>query len=163
MTARDDQFVDFARAHAAGLRRMAFLMCRDWHLAQDLTQTALAKLYTAWPRLDWLDSPIGYTKKILLRTFLDHQRRRGSHELAVQSVPDSVTEHADDSDLRVTLLDALAQLPARDRAIIVLRYWEDHSIETVADMVGVSIGVVKSQSMRSLTRLRELLGEDLFT
>lgn len=161
MTRRDEDFVEFARAHAAGLRRTAFLMCRDWHLAQDLTQTALAKLYASWGRLEWLDSPVGYAKKVLLRTFLDHQRRRGSRELVVESPPDSVIEF--NPDLRITLLDALAQLPPRDRAIVVLRYWEDHSIDAVADLVGVSKAVVKSQSMRSLARLRGLLGEDLFT
>lgn len=161
MTARDAEFVDFARTHAAGLRRTAYLMCRDWHLAQDLTQTALAKLYGAWGRLSWLDNPVGYARKVLLRTFLDHQRRRGSHEVVMESLPDGVTGF--DRDLRMTLLDALATLSPRDRAIIVLRYWEDQSIDTVADMVGVSVAVVKSQSMRSLTKLRELLGEDLFT
>jgi RNA polymerase sigma factor (sigma-70 family) len=60
-------------------------------------------------------------------------------------------------------LDALGQLPARDRAIVVLRYWEDLSIDAVAELVGTSVSVVKTQSMRSLTKLRELLGEDLFT
>ena len=160
MTSRDEEFVDFARSQAPALRRTAYLMCRDWHLAQDLTQTALAKLYTAWGRLDWLDNPGAYARKVLLRAFLDHRRRRGSQELVIASPPDTAAE-SDDADLRVTLLDALAQLSPRDRAIVVLRYWEDHSIETVADLVGVSTAVVKSQSMRSLTKLRLLLGEDL--
>ena len=159
MTARDDEFVEFARAQATGLRRTAYLMCRDWHLAQDLTQTALAKLYAAWGRLDWLDNPTAYAKKVLLRTFLDHQRRRGSHELVVESPPDAPTEST--PDLRLTLLDALGHLPSRDRAIVVLRYWEDHDIETVAEMVGVSTSVVKTQSLRSLAKLRQLLGEDI--
>jgi RNA polymerase sigma-70 factor (sigma-E family) len=161
VTSRDDEFVEFARTQAVGLRRTAYLMCRDWHLAQDLTQTSLAKLYLAWGRLDWLDSPLAYAKKVLLRSFLDHQRRRGSHEVAVEAVPETAEES--DPALRLTLLDALAQLPARDRAIVVLRYWEDYSIDTVADVVGVSTAVVKSQSMRSLTKLRQMLGEDLFT
>lgn len=161
MTGRDEEFVDFAAAHAVGLRRTAYLMCRDWHLAQDLTQTTLAKLYAAWGRIDWLDNPAAYAKKILLRTYLDHQRRRRSREVIVASVPDIGVDAS--PDLRLTLLDALGRLSARDRAIVVLRYWEDLSIETVADLVGVSVSVVKTQSMRSLLRLRELLGEDLFT
>ena len=64
------------------------------------------------------------------------------------------------ADLQLTLLQALARLPVRDRAIVVLRHWEDHSVETVAEILGVSTSVVKMQSMRALTRLRELLGED---
>ena len=161
MSGRDEEFIEFAAAHAAGLRRTAYLMCRDWHLAQDLTQTTLAKLYVAWGRLDWLDNPAAYAKKTLLRTYLDHQRRRGSHETVIESVPDRGVD--DSPDLRLTLLDALGRLSARDRAIVVLRYWEDLSIETVAELVGVTVSVVKTQSMRSLTKLREMLGEDLFT
>jgi RNA polymerase sigma factor (sigma-70 family) len=76
-----------------------------------------------------------------------------------------VPDTAQDShpELRLTLLAALGELTPRDRAIVVLRYWEDLSIEAVAELVGVSISVVKTQSMRSLSKLRELLGEDLFT
>jgi RNA polymerase sigma-70 factor (sigma-E family) len=156
---RDDEFVEFAGTHAASLRRTAYLMCRDWHLAQDLTQTTLAKLYPVWGRLGWVENPAAYARKVLLRSFLDHRRRRGSQELVVESLPD-IAEH-DDPELRLTLLDALGSLPPRDRAIVVLRYWDDHSIESVAELVGVSVSVVKTQSMRSLAKLRELLGEDL--
>lgn len=161
MTSRDEAFVEFAGANAAALRRTAYLLCRDWHLAQDLTQTTLAKLYVAWSRLNWLDNPVAYAKKILLRVYLDHQRRRGSHEVVVESLPERAVEA--DPELRLTLLDALGRLPPRDRAIVVLRYWDDHSIDTVAELVGVSVSVVKTQSMRSLMKLRELLGEDLLT
>lgn len=161
MTTRDDEFVEFATAQAASLRRAAYLICRDWHFAQDLTQTTLAKLYVAWGRLDWLDNPNAYARKILLRVYLDHQRRRGAHEVVVESTPDIA--HESNPELRLTLLDALGRLSPRDRAIVVLRYWEDMSIETVAELVGVSISVVKTQSMRSLSKLRELLGEDLLT
>jgi RNA polymerase sigma-70 factor (sigma-E family) len=157
----DDEFVEFAHAYAAGLRRTAYLMCRDWHLAQDLTQTTLAKLYVAWGRLGRLDNPGGYARKILLRAYLDHQRRRGSHELVVESPPEAV--HESNPELRLTLLDALGSLAPRDRAIVVLRYWEDLSIEAVAELMGVTTSVVKTQSMRSLAKLREVLGEDLLT
>jgi RNA polymerase sigma-70 factor (sigma-E family) len=161
VTTRDEEFVEFARTHAASLRRTAYLMCRDWHLAQDLVQTTLAKLYPAWSRLDWLENPTAYARKVLLRTFLDHKRRRGAHEVVVEAVPD--TAQYSHPELRLTLLAALGELTPRDRAIVVLRYWEDLSIEAVAELVGVSISVVKTQSMRSLSKLRELLGEDLFT
>jgi RNA polymerase sigma-70 factor (sigma-E family) len=160
VTTRDQEFVEFAAAHGPRLRRTAYLMCRDWHLAQDLTQTALAKLYAAWGRSHWLNEPTAYARKVLLRTFLDHQRRHGSHEVVVESVPDIA--HDGSPELRLTLLDALGILPPRDRAIVVLRYWEDLSVDTVAELVGTSVSVVKTQSMRSLTKLRQVLGEDLF-
>jgi RNA polymerase sigma-70 factor (sigma-E family) len=158
---RDREFVEFARAQATGLRRTAYLLCHDWHLAQDLTQIALAKMYVAWNRLDTLANPGAYARKTLLRAFLDHQRKRSSRETALELAPETTVDAG--PELRLTLLDALAELPPRDRAIVVLRYWEDHSIDTVAALLGVSVSVVKSQSMRSLARLRELLGEDILT
>ena len=79
--------------------------------------------------------------------------------MVVESVPD--TAHDSSPELRLTLLDALGELPPRDRAIVVLRYWEDLSVEAVAQLVGASVSVVKTQSMRSLAKLRQLFGEDL--
>lgn len=155
--ADDEEFVEFAQAAVSRLRDSAFLMCRDWHLAQDLTQTTLAKVYANWRRVRQADDPYAYSRKILLRCVIDHQRRRSSRELALPAIPDRGEEHP--AELRMTLLDAVASLPVRDRAIIVLRYWDDLSVETTAEVVGVSTAVVKTQSMRSLGRLRELLGE----
>ncbi|MFF5052890.1 SigE family RNA polymerase sigma factor [Micromonospora sp. NPDC000663] len=153
----DEEFVEFAQAAGGRLRDAAFLMCRDWHLAQDLTQTTLAKVYANWRRVRRADDPHAYARKILVRCVIDQQRRRSSQELAVSRPPERAEEHP--AELRMTLLDAIATLPPRDRAIVVLRYWDDLSVETVAEAVGVSIAVVKSQSMRSLSRLRDLLGE----
>jgi RNA polymerase sigma factor (sigma-70 family) len=99
-----------------------------------------------------------------MRALFDIRRRRSDQEISVDAVPEThrghaVTGHANESDLRVTLLDALAELPERDRAIVVLRYWEDNSVETVADVLRVSVSVVKTQSARSLARLRNRLGD----
>jgi RNA polymerase sigma-70 factor (sigma-E family) len=154
---RDDgEFSDFAEAAVVRLRQTAFLLSRDWHLAQDLTQITLAKVYVKWRRID---DPHAYAKKILLRAFLDHKRRRSSDELAVEELPEAPT--ADDGrDLRLTLFEALGRLPPRDRAIVVLRYWEDLSVRDVAALLGLSEGNVKIQSMRSLAKLRTLLGEE---
>jgi RNA polymerase sigma-70 factor (sigma-E family) len=154
---RDDgDFSDFAEAAVVRLRQTAFLLSRDWHLAQDLTQITLSKVYVKWRRID---DPHAYAKKILLRAFLDHKRRRSSDELAVEELPEAPT--ADDGrDLRLTLFEALGRLPPRDRAIVVLRYWEDLSVRDVAGLLGLSEGNVKIQSMRSLAKLRTLLGEE---
>jgi RNA polymerase sigma factor (sigma-70 family) len=103
--------------------------------------------------------PYRYSKKVLLRAYLDHKRLKSSAELRTDAVPDRPAA-ADAAELRLTLLDALGQLSPRDRAIIVLRYWEDHSIQTVSELLDLSPGVVKVQSMRALARLRVLLGED---
>jgi RNA polymerase sigma-70 factor (sigma-E family) len=153
-------FVTFAGASTRRLRSTAFGMCRDWHLAQDLTQVTLAKLYVGWGRVSQADNVEAYAHTTLLRTYLDHRRRRSSteHTVAVPvEVLAGVAQQRDTADLRLTMRDALARLPARDRAILVLRFWEDHSVERVAELLGVPVGVVKSQTRRSLAKLRELL------
>jgi RNA polymerase sigma-70 factor (sigma-E family) len=154
----DDEFAEFAHAQAERLRTTAFMLCRDWHLAQDLTQTTLTKLFVGWRRAAAADNLIAYAQKILLRTYLDHRRRRSSTESATGVVADTGYRHH--PDLRLTMLDALAELPARDRAIVILRYFEDYSVEQTADVLDVPISVVKSQTKRSLAKLRELLAAD---
>jgi RNA polymerase sigma-70 factor (sigma-E family) len=156
---RDDgEFVAFVERSANRLCETAFLLCRDWNLAQDLTQITFIKVYLSWRRIRH-DDPYRYSKKVLLRAYLDHKRLKSSAELRTDAIPDRPAV-ADAAELRLTLLDALGQLSPRDRAIIVLRYWEDHSIQTVAELLDLSPGVVKVQSMRALARLRVLLGED---
>jgi RNA polymerase sigma-70 factor (sigma-E family) len=152
----DSEFSEFAEATVDRLRQTAFLLSRDWHLAQDLTQITLAKVYVRWRRID---DPHAYAKKILLRVFLDHKRRRSSGELTVRELPETPAA-GDQPDLRLTLFEALGHLPPRERAIIVLRYWEDLSVRVVAGLLDLSESNVKIQSMRSLATLRTLLGED---
>jgi RNA polymerase sigma-70 factor (sigma-E family) len=156
---RDDgEFVAFVERSGSRLCETAFLLCRDWNFAQDLTQITFIKVYLSWRRIR-NDDPYRYSKKVLLRAYLDHKRLKSSAELRTDAVPDRAAV-ADAAELRLTLLDALGQLSPRDRAIIVLRYWEDHSIQTVSELLDLSPGVVKVQSMRALARLRVLLGED---
>jgi RNA polymerase sigma-70 factor (sigma-E family) len=152
----DSEFSEFADTAVIRLRQTAFLLSRDWHLAQDLTQITLAKVYLKWRRID---DPHAYAKKILLRAFLDHKRRRSSDELAVGEVPETPAANGQ-PDLRLTLFEALGHLPPRDRAIVVLRYWEDLSVRAVAGLLDLSESNVKIQSMRSLAKLRTLLDED---
>lgn len=152
----DSEFSEFAEAAVTRLRQTAFLLSRDWHLAQDLTQITLAKVYVRWRRID---DPHAYARKTLLRAFLDHRRRRSSGEVAVAELPET-SAAGDQPDLRLTLFDALGHLPPRDRAIVVLRYWEDLSVRAVAELLDLSESNVKIQSMRSLDKLRTLLDED---
>jgi RNA polymerase sigma-70 factor (sigma-E family) len=158
MRAKDD-FVEYARVAAPQLRRTAYLLCRDWDLAQDFAQTTLAKMYVHWERITRRDNPHAYAKKVLLRAFFDHQRLRSSSEEVVAELPERAGRGAD-TDLRVTLLDALGRIPYRDRAIVILRFWEDQSVESTADLLGVPAGTVKSQCARTLARLRTMLGAD---
>jgi len=159
--ARDEEFAAFVAAATPRLRRTAYLMCRDWHLAQDLTQLTLAKMYAAWPRI-WRTADLpAYSRRVLMNAVFDLRKRRSGTEIVLADLPDHPGHTADSAaDLHVTLMQALATLPVRDQAIVVLRHWEDHSVDTVAEILGVSSSVVKMQSMRALGRLRELLGED---
>ena len=134
-------------------------MCGDWHEAQDLVQTSLAKMYVAWNRIERQDNADAYARKVLLRTYLSQRRLKRSGETPVADLG-PIHAPGVDEDLRLTLLAALRTLPPRNRAVLVLRYLEGHSIEAVAELVGASPAAVKSLSTRSLTKLREQLGED---
>lgn len=151
------EFDEFARSRQARLRRAAYLLCGDWHLAEDLTQTALAKLYAVWRQVR-MDSPDSYARKVLFRTFVDETRRRRWWERPSAQQYD-VAAQAHDPDLRLTLLAALRQVPARSRAVLVLRFWEDQSVEATAAALGCSTGTVKSQTSRGLATLRRILGD----
>ncbi|MEW1720686.1 SigE family RNA polymerase sigma factor [Streptomyces sp. NPDC093109] len=154
-------FDEFARSRQAHLRRAAYLLCGDWHLAEDLTQTALAKLYAVWHRVH-MDSPDGYARRVLFRTFLDEHRRRRWWDRPTAHEYDVVAP-AQDPELRLTLLAALRQVPTRSRAVLVLRFWEDQSVEETAAALGCSAGTVKSQTSRGLATLRRVLGDTPLT
>jgi RNA polymerase sigma-70 factor (sigma-E family) len=160
VTAESD-FVAYAEARVLRLRQRAYLLCHDWHLAQDLTQITLARLYASWRKITKTGNVDAYAAKVMVRAFLDHKRRKSSGEVVTDSIPERADTRS--PDLRLTLLEALRGLPPRERAIVVLRYWEDHSVDVVAEMLGTSPGVVKTQSMRALAQLRTSLGSDLAT
>jgi RNA polymerase sigma-70 factor (sigma-E family) len=160
-------FEEYAVARERRFYRMAYLLCGDTHRAQDLTQTTLAKLFQHWRRASRAENLDAYARTVLTRTYLAEQRRgllgRRLGALVGATGP-APAASGGDPDLRVTLLGALAELPPRARAMVVLRYWEDLSVETVAGLLGCSPGTVKSQCSRSLAKLREQLGEaELYT
>jgi RNA polymerase sigma-70 factor (sigma-E family) len=155
----DEDFREWAQARQTHLRRSAYLLCRDWHLAEDLTQTTLAKLYAVWHRVRDSASRDAYARRALYRAFIDETRRPHRREHTQDRVPE-IPAPASDSDLRLALLDAVAHLPPRSRAVIVLRFWEDLSVEDTAAALGCTAGTVKSQTSRGLAALRERLGGD---
>ncbi|MCF2526651.1 SigE family RNA polymerase sigma factor [Yinghuangia sp. KLBMP8922] len=140
--------------------RLACLLTGDWHLAEDLVQETLGKVFVSWRKVAAADSPNAYADAILVRTFLSHRRKRSSGELPTGSFPDRAGE-AYDPALRVTLLAGLAELPERDRVVLVLRYWEDRSVDEVATVLRLSPGAVRIRALRALRRLRALLGDEL--
>ena len=164
LSTRDEEFSAFVRASRGGLLRSACLLTvGDSHLAEDLVQTALARLYVAWPKVRRTGTQLAYTWRIVVNAHIDEVRRpRWRREQPVASPPDlpdpaipaAFADGVDGAAVRA----ALAALPPGMRAAVVLRYWVDLSIEETAMILGCSEGTVKSQSAKAIARLRELLG-----
>ena len=154
----EDAFRAFALSRRPALRRTAFLLCGDWHQADDLVQTSLVKLYVAWPRVRTSGPPDAYAHRTLVRCFLDERRRPWRRESPVDTIAESATAvWADDE--QADLGSALARLPRRQRATLLLRFWLDMSVTQTAEALGCSEGTVKSQTARALATLRNLLGD----
>jgi RNA polymerase sigma-70 factor (sigma-E family) len=149
-------FVEFAEAARGRLRLTAYLLCGDWEQASDHVQEGLIRVYVAWPRLTRAGREHGYARRAVVSAFLDHSRRRSSTE--VPSEPDrnvpSGQDVAESVALRASLMSALADLPLRQRACVVLRYFDDLSVADTAAVLGCSEGTVKSQTSRALASLR---------
>ncbi|MBP0452024.1 SigE family RNA polymerase sigma factor [Kitasatospora sp. RG8] len=165
--ARDEDFRAFAAARTPNLYRTACLLTGgDTHLAEDLVQEALGRIYVQWHRTSWftprarIDNPAGYAHTVLVRAFLSHRSRRSSGEQPVEAVPDGAAREGDPA-LRLTLVDALARLAPRDRAVLVLRYWEDRSVEETSEILRSSSGAVRTRTVRALGRIRAVLGDGL--
>ena len=158
---QEDDYLEFATARSTHLYRTACLLAGgDTHLAEDLVQETLGRMYVHWRKVSAADNPAAYAHTVLVRAFLSHRRRRSSDERPTSRLPDGTAPESDPA-LRVTLLNALAELSARDRAVVVLRYWEDRSVEETAALLRLSAGAVRTQSSRALVRLRAVLGTGL--
>ncbi|GGQ05257.1 RNA polymerase sigma24 factor [Streptomyces roseolilacinus] len=156
--------MEFAAARTGHLLRSACLLTSgDVHLAEDLVQETLRRMYVAWGRRlgRRIDNPAAYAQTVLVRAFLTHRGRRSSDEVVLSELPDGQALPACDPDTRLALLHALAQLPPKDRAVVVLRYWEDRSVEETAHAMNTSAAAVRTRSTRALARLRALLGPSL--
>ena len=147
------EFEAFVAARSDALVRTAFLMCGDWHQAQDALQIALTKLYVAWRRIERRDSVEAYARRVLVRCVIDERRRGWRRERPTDNLPDHAAPDCR-SDDRDVMLDALRVLPNDQRVVLVLRYWEDLSIAETARMLDLSTGTVKSRASRGLTALR---------
>jgi len=148
-------FDEFVAARSSRLLRTAYLLTRDHALAEDLLQTALAKAWFAWSRIE--GDPEPYVRKVLVNTFASWWRRKwnGEHAYADPPEPAAPATGAHEAvDQRQDLWTAMGRLPRRQRAVIVLRYVEDLSEAETARLLGISTGTVKSQTSKALASLR---------
>jgi RNA polymerase sigma-70 factor (sigma-E family) len=156
----EDRFADFVRAHSASLFRTAYLMTGDYQRAEDLLQTTLVRVYQRWSRVEKMQWPLGYARKVLASQVASWWRRRSSHELpmGIHEEPargDRMAEVAEHE----RVWQAVWSLPARQRAVMVLRYYEDLSEAEIAETLSMAPGTVKSHAHAATRRLAQLLGE----
>jgi RNA polymerase sigma-70 factor (sigma-E family) len=149
----EEAFNAFVAARSTALLRTAFLLTRDRGLAEDLLQTALAKAWFAWGRID--GQPEAYVRRIVVNTYATWWRRKWHCEEATGELPESREPHASSHvEDRADLWDALGRLPRRQRAVVVLRFYEDLTEAQTADLLQCSVGTVKSQTSKALAKLR---------
>lgn len=158
---RDAEFTEYARVRAPWLRKVAYLLCGDWHRADDLMQASMLKLYTGWHRAGQVENIDGYARRTLINVFLAEQRgpwwqRVINHEREPdpEVLADASSATALDLDASLDLRAALAGLPPKQRAVVVLRYYCDLSVDQTAEILRCSTGNVKSQTSRGLKTLR---------
>ncbi|WP_299057795.1 SigE family RNA polymerase sigma factor [uncultured Nocardioides sp.] len=146
-------FDRFVADTATRLHRTAVLLCGDHHLAEDLTQTTYAKLFSRWSAVRASTNPVAYARTTLVRTFLSQRRRRSAGERPTDVLAEVPTE-APDTARRLDLLAALAELSPTDRTVLVLRYYDDLSVAQTAHLLGVSEPTLRARSSRAVARLR---------
>lgn len=151
--ASDIEFDDFVASRSPALLRTAFLLVRDMQLAEDLLQTSLTKAWFSWKRIN--GDPEPYVRRILVTTSVSWWRKRWTHETPIASVSDvPAADVAEWPAYAGEVWAALGRLPRRQRAVVVLRYVEDRTEIETADLLGCSVGTVKSQCSKALAKLR---------
>ena len=160
----DEEFAELVHACWASLYRTAYLMLGDRADAEDLVQTALAKTYASWRKVRDIEAAPGYARTTLVNTAASWFRKKSwRNERPTEVLPESAHASRLEADLsdRRTVIDALGTLPPRQRAVVVLRYYEDLSVAQVAHALGITEGTVKSQTSEALSKLRLLLGDSV--
>jgi RNA polymerase sigma-70 factor (sigma-E family) len=161
MDAREADYAHFVRTRTHALLRSAYLLTGDQHLAEDLVQEALARTHRAWLRLERADNAEAYARKVMYHAQVSFWRRPRIAEVLPGDIePDAAPGAEDPAEAavqRLTLRRALLALSAKQRAVIVLRFFEDHTEAEAAQLLGVSVSTIKTQTGRALDRLRALL------
>lgn len=155
----EEAFRAFVRARSTALVRTAFLMVGDRGEAEDVVQEALSRVYARWSRIEHRGAVESYTRQALLREVLTRRRRRRVRHLLTADVPDVPAREPGDLGVRDEVHRALLELPDRQRAAVVLRFFDDLPEAEVARLLGISTGTVKQHTSRGLARLRLLLAD----
>lgn len=152
-----DGFAEFVAARSPALLRTAWLLTGDWFTAQDLVQVSLAKTWPRWARLLRRDDPEVYVRRVMINTYATWRRRRWHGERPTEVLPERALVEAGyaEVDQREALRSALSALPRRQRAVIVLRYFDDLTEQQTATVMGCAVGTVKSTAARALATLRQ--------
>jgi len=154
---REAEFADFVATREASLRRLAIVLCQDWHRADDLVQAAITKLYVYWSRARAADHIDAYARTVLVHEFLGERRSAWARRVRLDGQVTSAGAGLADHDALLDLRAALAAVPPRQRATLVLRFYCDLNVEQTAQVLGCSPGTVKSQTVKGLTALRRAL------
>ncbi|AWS47099.1 SigE family RNA polymerase sigma factor [Streptosporangium sp. 'caverna'] len=154
----DDEYTAYVSGRLPWLRQIAYPLCQDWHRADDLVQTAITRLYVKWRQARAADNLDAYVRVILIRVFLAEQRGGWFSRVRLAPTPPDSPFEDSDRDSAMDMHRALAAVPPRQRATLVLRFHCDLSVEQTADTLGCSTGTVKSQTSRGLATLRSILG-----
>ena len=154
---RDAEFSEFVRARRTHLRRIAYAVCGDWHRADDLVQTALVKLYVAWPRVRRDGREEAYTRTIIVRSHIDETRRPWRRERPGDVPADATARDPLPVEEQDALFTALQALPTMQRKVVLLRHWLGLSVAETAAELAISQGTVKSHSSRALAALQAVL------
>ncbi len=157
MRTDDEEFSAFAQARLPRLRRAAYLLCGDWTRGDDLVQRALTDAYVHWGRVRRADNPDAYVRTILVHRWLDERRGRWSSVRLVDAVPEPTVPQTADVDGALDVRAALARLTPKQRAVLVLRFFCDMSVEETAAAMSCSTGTVKSQTSVALDAMRRHL------
>lgn len=165
MDQRDEQeFAEYFAARRDAVRRTAYMLCGDWHRADDLAQTAFVALHRRWRKIRDRRALDAYVRRSVVRAMIDETRRPWRRERHVEELPEVATSDAEVGDAvatRSALLDGLSRVPPRQRAVLVLRFLEGQDVAATAAALKCSEGTVKSQTARGLATLREVLGDTL--
>jgi RNA polymerase sigma-70 factor (sigma-E family) len=154
---RDAAFTEFVAARQTHLRRIAYAICGDWHRADDILQTALVKLYAAWPRVQRGGREEAYVRQIIVNANIDEHRRPWRREQPGLEGYDAAARTPLPVEERSALFEALQELPLMQRRTVVLRHWLGLSVEETAAELGISAGTVKSHSSRAIEKLQTVL------
>jgi RNA polymerase sigma-70 factor (sigma-E family) len=160
----EQEFAKYFAARREAVRRTAFLLCGDWHRADDLAQTAFVALHRRWRKVRDKQALDAYVRRTVVRAVIDESRRPWRRERFVDQVPETPShdgEIADSVATRAALVAGLRRVPPRQRAVLVLRFLEGLDVAAAAEALGCSEGTVKSQTSRGLDALREALGDTI--